>query len=147
LEKNLFLLIKDGLFGKSFDVEKGFSFKNNFLLNFFNKKTRGLLGCNFSVFKENLIKINGFDERYEAPSIGEDSDVHFRLGLTGVKIKSVNHAAVQYHLLHALQERSQKNLELFTWKKSALAYIPFGLKKIIQFLIPNQLYLARYTIC
>ena len=146
LEKNLFLLIKDGLFGKSFDVEKGFSFKNNFLLNFFNKKTRGLLGCNFSVFKENLIKINGFDERYEAPSIGEDSDVHFRLGLTGVKIKSVNHEAVQYHLFHALKERSQKNLELFTWKKKRTCLHSLRLKKIIQFLILIQLYLEKHAI-
>ena len=130
LEKNFLLLIKDGLFGKSIDVEKGWYIKNKFLLNCFNRKSRGLLGCNFSAYKEDLIKVNGFDERYEAPSIGEDSDIQYRLELSGVKIKSINHAAVQYHLFHKLQERSQKNLELFAQvKKSKLAFTPYGLKK------------------
>lgn len=130
LEKNLFSLIKDGLFGESVDVEKGLYLKNKFLLNLFNRKHRGLLGCNFSLYKEDLIKINGFDERYEAPSIGEDSDVQFRLELSGVKIKSINHSAVQYHLYHKLQARDPKNIQLFEEiKKSRVAYTPFGLKK------------------
>ena len=130
LEKNFLLLMQDGLFGKSIDVEKGLYLKNIFLLNFFNRKSRGLLGCNFSAFKGDIIKINGFDERYEAPSIGEDSDIQYRLELAGIKIKSINHAAVQYHLFHELQERSIKNLELFTQvKESGLAFTPFGLKK------------------
>ena len=77
-----------------------------------------------------MLDINGFDERYEAPSIGEDSDVEFRLELNGVKVKSLNHIAVQYHLYHKLQERLQKNLDLFEIiKKSNLTFTPFGLKK------------------
>jgi len=95
-----------------------------------NKKYRGLLGCNFSLHKKDIIAINGFDERYEAPSIGEDSDVEFRLALNGVRVKSLNHIAVQYHLYHKLQERLQKNLDLFgEVKKSNLTYTPFGLIK------------------
>jgi hypothetical protein len=58
------------LFGKSYDGEKGFSFKNKFLRSNLNKKYSGLLGCNFSLYKKDLLDINGFDERYEAPSIG-----------------------------------------------------------------------------
>jgi glycosyltransferase involved in cell wall biosynthesis len=130
LEKEILKQILDGIFGDSLDVEKGFYFKNKFILNFFNRKSRGLLGCNFSLFKKDLIKINGFDERYEAPSIGEDSDVQFRLELSGVKINSINHAAVQYHLYHKLQERPQSNLALFSEvKKNKLVFTPFGLKK------------------
>lgn len=129
LEKNTLLLIKDGVFGKSFDVEKGFYFKNKYLKNYFNKKPRGILGCNFSIHKEDLLRINGFDERYEAPSIGEDSDIQFRLELIGVKIKSLNNIAVQYHLYHQLQERLQKNLDLFEEvKKSRAAFTPFGIE-------------------
>jgi len=130
LERKKILLIADGLFGKSIDVEKGIFLENKFLLKYFNRKKRGLLGCNFSLFKEDLIKINGFDERYEAPSIGEDSDVQFRLELFGIKIKSINHSAVQYHLFHQLQQRHHKNLEIFQQvKKSNTAFTPFGLKK------------------
>ena len=131
LEKNNLLLIEDGLFGESFYVERGFYLKNKTLRDFFNKKKRGLLGCNFSLHKENMSKINGFDERYEAPSIGEDSDVQFRLELAGIKIKSINNIAVQYHLYHKLQERPQKNLDLFEEvKRENKFFTKYGIKKI-----------------
>jgi len=113
LEKQFYKIILDGIFGKSTDVEKGIFIQNKLLLNLLNKKTRGLLGCNFSLYKEDILSINGFDERYEAPSIGEDTDIQFRLELIGKKIKSINHSAVQFHLYHKLQERPQKNLDLF----------------------------------
>lgn len=129
LETHPLLLIQDGLFGRSYDIEKGFYLRNNFLRKYFNKKPRGLLGCNFSIHKEDLIRINGFDERYEAPSVGEDSDIQFRLELSGIRIKSLNNIAVQYHLYHKIQERLQKNLDLFMEvKNSRVAFTPFGIK-------------------
>jgi len=130
LEKNTPKLVIDGLFGKSDYVEKGFYVSNKFLREFLNKKVRGLLGCNFSLYKEDLLKINGFDERYEAPSIGEDSDIQYRLELAGTKIKSLNNIAVQYHLYHKLQVRPQENLDLFNQvKDKGLAFTPFGIKQ------------------
>ncbi len=129
LEKKLKLVI-DGISGKSSYIEKGFYIRNNYLREYLNKKSRGLIGCNFSINKVDMIKINGFDERYEAPSIGEDSDIQFRLEMNGVKIKSLNNIAVQYHLYHELQERHQKNLELFEEvRKSGLAFTPFGISQ------------------
>ena len=130
LENNNLKLITDGIFGKSFDVEKGFYFKNELLRKYFNKKKRGLLGCNFSIHKEDLIKINGFDERYEAPSVGEDSDIEFRLNLCGINTRSLNNIAVQFHLYHKLQNRPQKNLDLFNEiKDTKLHFTPFGITK------------------
>lgn len=130
LEKRVLPLVIDGLIGKSFDVEKGTYFKNKFLRSYFNRKKRGLLGCNFSIHKQNIERINGFDERYQAPSIGEDSDIQFRLELLGITVKSLNNIAVQYHLYHKLQQRPEKNLELFSEvKKSAVHYTPYGLYK------------------
>lgn len=128
LEKELVMLIEDGILGKSFDVEKGFYFRQDILRKFFNKKRRGILGCNFSIYKEDFLKINGFDERYEAPSIGEDSDVEYRLELLGMEIKSLNNIAVQYHLFHKLQNRLQENLSLFEKiKKSGEYFTPYGI--------------------
>lgn len=127
-ENNFYKLVLDGIFGNSIDVEKGFYFRNKLLRKFFNKKKRGIVGCNFSLCKEDLLNINGFDERYEAPSIGEDSDVQFRLELNGVKIKSLNNIAVQYHLYHKLQPRLQINLDLFEKIKSEkIAYTKYGI--------------------
>lgn len=127
--ENQFFLLKDGLLGKSTDVEKGFFIRNKFLRKYFNKKKRGLLGCNFSIYKNDLLIINGFDERYIAPSIGEDSDVQFRLELAGVRVRSLNNIAVQYHLYHKLQPRPIENLRLFeTVKTEKQAFSKFGIK-------------------
>ncbi|NOX17365.1 MAG: glycosyltransferase [Chlorobi bacterium] len=130
IEKYFYKLIIDGVFGKSFDVEKGIYLKNEFLRKEINKKKRGILGCNFSLFKEDMLAINGFDKRYEAPSVGEDSDVQFRLELNGVEIKSLNNIAVQYHLYHKLQPRPEENLLLFEKiKKENKAFTPFGIER------------------
>lgn len=130
LENSLLIQSIDGIFGSTTDVEKGFYFRNNFLRKYFNRKKRGLLGCNFSIHKDDFLKINGFDERYEAPSIGEDSDVQFRFELTGGKIIPLNNIAVQYHLYHKLQERQQQNLNIFnSVKKEKSAFTPYGILK------------------
>lgn len=128
--ENSFNIMWDGLFGGSYDVEKGFYFKKGILRKYFNKKRRGLLGCNFSIHKEDMRTINGFDERYEAPSIGEDTDIQYRLEMIGTKIRSLNNIAVQYHLHHMLQERLQKNLDLFEEvKKNDEAFTRYGIVK------------------
>jgi glycosyltransferase involved in cell wall biosynthesis len=129
LENSLGRLLLDGIFGESFDVEKGLYVKSNWLRNYFNKKRRGILGCNFSIYKEELIEINGFDERYRGPSIGEDSDIQFRLELNGVKIKSLNNIAIQYHLYHKIQPRPKENLDLFAKiKTERISATNYGLK-------------------
>ncbi len=130
LQKNFTKLVRDGIQGGSFDVEKGFYITSRFLRNFFNNKYRGILGCNFSAHKSDFLEVNGFDERYQAPSIGEDSDIQYRFELLTKKIKSLNNIAVQYHLYHPIQERSQKNLDLFEQVKQAgKAYTEFGIKR------------------
>jgi len=130
LEKNFGKLVIDGIFGKSFDVEKGFYTENERIRKFFNRKKRGILGCNFSLHKEDLLRVNGFDERYEVASVGEDSDIQYRLELIGADIVSINHIAIQYHLNHKVQPRLQKNLDLFEQvKKEAVAFTPYGIER------------------
>ncbi len=131
LEKKRFQLIWDGLFGKSKDVEKGWYIKSNWLREWLNRKPRGILGCNFSLFKKDILGINGFDERYEAPSVGEDTDIQYRLELNEIQIKPVNYMAIQYHLFHPLQPRLQSNWELFkNTQEMGQAFTPFGIKKV-----------------
>jgi len=121
-------LVFDSLFGSSRDVEKGLYIRSVLLRRMLNHKQRGILGCNFSLYKSDLLAINGFDERYQRPSIGEDSDVEFRLGLSGIRVKSLNHMAVQYHLYHKPSERPQENLDLFSVVRAERkAYTPYGI--------------------
>ena len=64
------------------------------------RKTSTLSGHNWSVPKRVLLSINGFDEDYNRPGVGEDYDVEWRLKAVGLKMKSVKNRAIVYHLFH-----------------------------------------------
>ena len=64
------------------------------------RRNSSILGCNFSLFRDDLLSINGFDEAYQSPGIGEDSDIETRLRNNGASIKSNKSVAIQYHLYH-----------------------------------------------
>ena len=81
-----------------------------------------ILGCNFSIEKVLLEKINGFDENYEGPGLGEDSDVEFRLRLINAKFKSVRNKAIQYHLYHPKTKEAETNFEYFQQVKEKGEY-------------------------
>jgi glycosyltransferase involved in cell wall biosynthesis len=92
--------ILDGLTGRSLRVEDGIRMPSRFLRRLLMRTVRGMLGSNFSVAKEDLVAVNGFDELYDGPGCGEDSDLQFRLSLAGVTGKSLRNLAIQYHIWH-----------------------------------------------
>jgi cellulose synthase/poly-beta-1,6-N-acetylglucosamine synthase-like glycosyltransferase len=124
-------LLVDGILGKARNVEMGFYIRNRFLRKFFNRKARGLKGCNMSFNKKDLIAVNGFDERYCGPSTGEDTDIGFRLQLNGVRVKNLKNIAILYHRHHRKIERGDAaNKPIFDkTKKDKLIFTPYGLKK------------------
>ena len=90
----------DGFQGKSLRVEDGIRIPSRILRKLLLRNVRGMLGSNFSVPKKDLLAINGFDELYDGPGCGEDSDVQYRLSLIGVIGKSMRNLAIQYHIWH-----------------------------------------------
>jgi GT2 family glycosyltransferase len=64
------------------------------------RKKPDLVGCNFSCSKAALEEINGFDESYEAPGLGEDTDIQWRLEAKGYCLKSIKFLAPLFHLYH-----------------------------------------------
>jgi glycosyltransferase involved in cell wall biosynthesis len=64
------------------------------------RKMNQLKGCNFSCYKKALDDINGFDEDYQLPAIGEDIDLTWRFKGLNYQLYSVRNYAVQYHLHH-----------------------------------------------
>lgn len=131
IEKKLFDLLLKNFFGEGNHVEQGFYLRNKTLRKFRNRKYRGILGCNVSIHKQDLVNINGFDERYKAPGYGEDSDIELRLNLNGVKILTLNNIAVQYHLYHKELPRMESNRQLFEELSAKKDYFtPCGLEKI-----------------
>lgn len=95
-----------------------------------NKKVT-LVGCNFSLPKALMEKINGFNEDYTGPGIGEDSDIEYRLLLAGAKLRSVRNKAILYHLYHPLTKENNNNYDYFNnvVKKEANYYCRNGLVK------------------
>lgn len=88
-------------------------------------KVRGILGCNFSCFKEDIIEINGFDEDYSAPNFGEDTDLHWRFNKIGIHIKSVRNMAILYHLRHPVKKDAfEKNRQLMEEKIANGEFFP-----------------------
>lgn len=113
IEKNLWWIIPAISHRKDNQGPKGLYTENLFLRKFLNRKKRGVVGCNFSVHKQDLLSVNGFDVRYQGPGTGEDSDIEWRLNQVGVKTQTVFNMAVQYHLFHKLQKRKNENEKLF----------------------------------
>lgn len=114
LETQFWWLALTGLYMRDAHSSKGMHLPDGRLRKFLqNRKSKGLVGCNFSAWKQDLLKVNGFDFRYEAPGIGEDSDIDFRLRQAEVKILSVEYAAIQYHIFHPMTQKPEANESLF----------------------------------
>ncbi|MGI4973976.1 MAG: glycosyltransferase [Janthinobacterium lividum] len=124
--------LADFLMRRTYHFMNGFYVTTPLLRSYFNRKNRGLLGANFSVMKADLEAINGFDERYTAPTFGEDSDVEFRLRLNGTRIVPVLNIAVVYHCFHRLLPRPEVSRMLYEQVlRDKQAYTPYGLVKTI----------------
>lgn len=64
------------------------------------RKFRTLKGCNMSFHKQDIELINGFDEDYKSPAVGEDIDLIWRFEAAGFTFRSAKNFAIQYHLQH-----------------------------------------------
>jgi cellulose synthase/poly-beta-1,6-N-acetylglucosamine synthase-like glycosyltransferase len=65
-----------------------------------SRKDTSIMGCNFSLQRDDLLAINGFNEEYTSPGFGEDSDIAVRLKKGGCSLLSNKLVTVQYHLHH-----------------------------------------------
>ena len=108
----------DGLTGRSLRVEDGFRIPVRLLRRLLLRNVEGMLGSNFSAWKEDLEAINGFDELYTGPGCGEDSDVQYRLSLIGVTGKSMRNLAIQFHLWHERRGGARASRDRFEMVKT-----------------------------
>jgi glycosyltransferase involved in cell wall biosynthesis len=68
------------------------------------KRWEGVMTCNLSAWRSDLMRINGFDEAYSGWGL-EDSDLVIRLLHAGVYHKSARFAAPVLHLWHRENDR------------------------------------------
>jgi len=101
LQKRLFRKL---IFGKGTIkfIEEGFFISPDGFFSFIPKvrKNNKLVGSNMSFSKKAISEINGFDEDYKLPAVGEDFDLTWRFDAAGYKHVSLRNLAVQYHLQH-----------------------------------------------
>jgi Glycosyltransferases, probably involved in cell wall biogenesis len=130
--ENLFvpLMIIDRLLGKGSYIEYALYIRSKWLRKKINNKDRGILGSNFSIHKQDILAINGFDERYASPYLGEDTDLEYRLRLNGIKVKTLKFLAIQYHFYHERLVNTKQNESIFEdTLKNKYVYTPYGIKK------------------
>lgn len=107
-------------------IEEGIFISPDNLLGFIPKirKLNHLTGSNMSFSKKVITSINGFDEDYKLPAVGEDYDLTWRFDAAGLKHKSVRNLAVQYHLHHKENWVDQvENMEICRKKQAENKFV------------------------
>ncbi len=112
-EKLSLPLLVDGFRARSANLEEGIRIKSAFLRKLLQSNRPRILGCNFSVEKGLLERVNGFNEDYTSPGLGEDSDLAFRLQLTGVNLFTLRYLAILFHLYHPITKVGDANKRLY----------------------------------
>jgi glycosyltransferase involved in cell wall biosynthesis len=105
-------LLLDGLKGRSSYLESMIRVPSRAMRSIIPRNVPRIIGCNFSVSKSLLEQINGFNEDYHAPGVGEDSDIAYRLELAGARPVSLRYLAVLFHLYHPKTMEGPENLRL-----------------------------------
>lgn len=101
-------MYRDAIFGETRTL--GRFFRTPFFLRelFRQNQIDDIRGCNFSVHKSALEKINGFGNDFSG-AYGEDSDVEYRLKFLGLEMRSVKGDAIQFHMWHPSQTKDLAN--------------------------------------
>jgi len=107
-----------------------------FLMRFskiFNKRSSKLRGCNMSFWREDFIKINGFNENLVGWGI-DDSEMIQRLHNIGIKGRRLKFAGIAYHIYHKEQNKSHieinHEIERQT-KENKLTFIEKGVNQYL----------------
>ncbi len=73
-----------------------------------NQRLKGIRGCNFSLFKSDIVRVNGFNEAFTSWG-REDSEFVQRLYHAGIKRQNLKFCAIEYHLYHDEGAAESKN--------------------------------------
>jgi glycosyltransferase involved in cell wall biosynthesis len=70
---------------------------------------KSLRGCNLSLYREDFLLADGFDETFDGLWGREDSDLCYRLFNGGVKVMNLWFCAIQYHLHHPVRKNCKRD--------------------------------------
>ena len=95
--------------GNARNVEKGIRLPYALVKRMTQGRPWSLVGCNFSVCKQDLLALNGFDERADVQWGAEDSDIDRRLLKAGVRMVNLRYQATMIHFDSAYFKRNINN--------------------------------------
>jgi len=78
---------------------------------FKNQNINRVRGCNFSIYKEDVLKVNGFNEQISSWG-REDSEFVQRLINSGLYKQHLKFSGIQYHLFHRERNHNEDNNEI-----------------------------------
>jgi glycosyltransferase involved in cell wall biosynthesis len=113
------------------------SIRSNLLCKIFsnkNKKIKGIKSCNMAFYKNDCIRVNGFNNDFEGWG-REDSEFIVRLINSGIKRKNIRFNLIQFHLWHKENNRlllSNNELIFNDSIKNNLKWCDNGIKSIEQ---------------
>ncbi|HEV8481299.1 MAG TPA: glycosyltransferase [Candidatus Eisenbacteria bacterium] len=87
-----------------------------------------ILGCNFSLHREDFLRVNGYDERIVGRGM-EDTNLRMRLLNAGVRFKSISQEAIEYHCFHTNAGFPHDDAAIHRWGKTSETWTPFGVEK------------------
>ena len=104
----------------------------SWVLSFFKSQNiRRIRGCNYSIFKNDIVKVNGFNE--EITTWGrEDSEFVQRLFNTGVYKQHLKFSGIQYHLYHNERSHNNTNNEILqATMKNKITWCSLGIDRYL----------------
>lgn len=116
--------------------KRGRTLRIPFFMNFaklIDKRSSKLRGCNMSFWREDFIKINGFNEGLIGWGI-DDSEMIQRLHNIGIQGKRLKNVAIAYHIHHKEQDKSHIELNHIIEKETTEKKITFIEKGLNQYL-------------
>ena len=97
------------------------------------KQTKYVLGANMAFWKEDIIKVNGYNEQFTGWG-KEDNDLAARLHIEGVSIRFLKYAAILFHLYHQQANRDNFETNDLIYRQTIIDKNTFSPKGIDQYL-------------
>ncbi|KAF0192023.1 MAG: glycosyltransferase involved in cell wall [Gammaproteobacteria bacterium] len=107
-------------------------FPSDLLHRLVKRRQLGIMGCNFSCYREDIERINGYNE--DLPGIGgEDDDLEWRFNGLGMFTKNIKFQVTTYHLHHpSRRQDTEVNLAISKRNREKREYFcPNGIRKDI----------------
>jgi glycosyltransferase involved in cell wall biosynthesis len=118
---------------KTRHYEEGIKLNTFFYKLKYRNKASHILGCNFALNRKDILDINGFNEDYKTASVGEDTDIEYRLKLNDCVMKPTRNLTNVVHLYHKITydqvANNNSSLVFNEVKKKQEIYCKNGIKK------------------